>query len=131
MLELRAGANMGGMMTKFTKSISASKTKSWIILLLCICNDTVAVTLTKKARDASDPRLMAVAIGLYTVSLFAFALSLGQIDVSVAYSVWSALGTSIVCVAGIVFFQESYNVKKLACLLCIIVGVVGLNLLDR
>ena len=131
LLELRAGANMVGMMSKFSKTITSSKTKSWILLILCICNETVAVTITKRARDASEPRLMAVAVVMYVCTLFGFSLSLAQIDVSIAYSVWAALGSAIVTTAGILLFQESYNWKKLACLICIIVGVVGLNLLDE
>ena len=134
LLELRAGANMGGVMTKFTKSIKsiqASKTKSWILLLLCICNETGAVTLTKKAHDSSDPRLLAVALVMYLVTLLAFAVTLGQIDVSIAYAAWSAIGTAIVSMAGILFFNERYNWKKWACLVCIIVGVAGLNLMEE
>mmetsp|Transcript_9770 Transcript_9770/g.17803 ORF Transcript_9770/g.17803 Transcript_9770/m.17803 type:complete len:202 (+) Transcript_9770:38-643(+) len=133
MLSLRAGAsNMPiSLLTKFTESIETSKTKSWILLILCICNETAAVTLTKKARDASDPRLMMAAYFMYVVTLFGFSLTLKQIDMSIAYAVWSALGTGIVAVAGVVLFNEVYGLKKLLCVACIIVGVAGLNLLDH
>jgi multidrug transporter EmrE-like cation transporter len=130
-LDLRAGAGVGGIMTKFTQTIEASKTKSWIVLLLSICNETLAVTLIKKAQETKSARLMAVAIGIYIITLFGFALTLTQIDVSIAYAVWGALGSCIVTCAGILLFHESYSFKKLACILCIIVGVVGLNLLDE
>ena len=119
------------LISNFTKSIESSKTKSWILLILCICNETAAVTLTKKARDASDPKLMAAAVIMYVVTLFGFSLTLGQIDMSIAYAVWSALGTAIVALAGVVFFHEVYDWKKLLCLVCVVVGVAGLNLIDE
>lgn len=132
LLELRAGASSNlGLISSFKKGIQASKTKSWLLLILSICNETVAVTLIKKAHDAADPRLMAIAVLMYVVTLYGFALSLTQIDVGIAYAAWSALGTAIVSAAGILFFHESHNWKKIVCLACIILGVVGLNLLDE
>lgn len=131
LLELRAGASMPSLLTKFTRSIGASKTKSWILLILCICNETAAVTITKKAYETSNKRLFASAVGLYILTLCGFALTLGQIDVSIAYAVWSALGTAIVAVAGVVLFHETFSLQKLLCLALIIVGVAGLNLLDE
>ena len=122
--------SMADCLSRITKDIGGSKTKSWIVLILSICNETLAVTLTKIARDASDLRLLGIAIAMYIMTVLGLATSLGQIDVSTAYAVWSALGTSIVTVAGFLLFGESCNLKKLACLSCILVGVVGLNLLD-
>lgn len=116
--------------SRIAKDIGGSKTKSWIVLILSICNETLAVTLTKIARDNSDLRLLGIAIAMYIMTVLGLATSLGQIDVSIAYAVWSALGTSIVTVVGFLQFGEPCNLKKLACLACILVGVVGLNLLD-
>jgi multidrug transporter EmrE-like cation transporter len=55
---------------------------------------------------------------------------LGKIDVSVAYAVWAAMGTSIVSLAGMTLFGEKCDPLKLVCLSLIILGVVGLNLQD-
>jgi small multidrug resistance pump len=74
---------------------------------------------------------MMAAYFMYVVTLFGFSLTLKQIDMSIAYAVWSALGTGIVAVAGVVLFNEVYGLKKLLCVACIIVGVAGLNLLDH
>ena len=71
---------------------------------------------------------MSFAISLYVISLFGFALALKKIEVSVAYAVWSALGTAAVSVFGIIMFGESCNLKKVISLILIMIGVVGLNL---
>ena len=65
-----------------------------------------------------------------THSLMAFATSLPQIDVSIAYAVWSACGTALVSLVMILWFGEAADPIKLACLAFIILGVVGLNLRD-
>lgn len=64
-------------------------------------------------------------------SMCGFNVTLSQISVGVAYSVWSALGVLVVTTMGIVFFNEKCSPAKLVCLALIIGGVVGLNLLDN
>jgi small multidrug resistance pump len=66
----------------------------------------------------------------YAASFVALTLALKKIEVSVAYAVWSGVGTALIAVIGILYFYEAVSVLKLASLLLIIVGVVGLNLSD-
>jgi len=54
-------------------------------------------------------------------------LSLKEIEVSVAYAIWSAVGIVIISVIGIVFFHESVNTLKIVSILVIVLGVIGLN----
>jgi hypothetical protein len=56
------------------------------------------------------------------------ALALKKIEVSVAYSVWSALGTALVVAIGIVWFEEPATAMKLVSLVMIIAGLFFLNL---
>ena len=62
--------------------------------------------------------------------MYGFNLCLSQIEVGVAYAVWSALGTLIVTTMGIVFFAEKCTPIKILCLSFIVLGVVGLNVLE-
>jgi small multidrug resistance pump len=57
-------------------------------------------------------------------------IALSQIEIGIAYAVWSALGTLVVTGVGIFVFKESCSPAKILCLSLIIVGVVGLNLLE-
>jgi small multidrug resistance pump len=61
-------------------------------------------------------------------SMVGFNISLAQLDVSVAYAVWSALGTTLVTAVGFCFFGESLDMAKILYLAMIICGVIGLNL---
>jgi small multidrug resistance pump len=63
----------------------------------------------------------------YGLSLVALTLALKRIDVSVAYAVWSGLGTAMIAAIGLLIFKEPLTLVKMLSLLCIIGGVIGLN----
>ena len=64
----------------------------------------------------------------YTLSLGCLTLALRGIEVSMAYAVWSGIGTALIAVVGILYFQESLNALKAASLVFVILGVAGLHL---
>ena len=55
-------------------------------------------------------------------------LALKRIDVSIAYAVWSGVGTALIATIGVLWFKEPATAVKLVSLALIILGVVGLNL---
>jgi small multidrug resistance pump len=70
-----------------------------------------------------------VLMGVFYVVCFGFlALTLKKIDVSVAYAIWSGVGTALIATIGILCFREPITLLKVFGLLAIICGVVVLNL---
>jgi small multidrug resistance pump len=55
-------------------------------------------------------------------------LALKRINISVAYAIWSGIGTAIITTIGILWFKEPVNALKLISIALIIIGLVGLNL---
>jgi small multidrug resistance pump len=55
---------------------------------------------------------------------------LKRIDVSVAYAVWSGLGTAFIAVVGVSVFGEVLSVVKVVAVVLIVVGVVMLNMVS-
>jgi small multidrug resistance pump len=53
---------------------------------------------------------------------------LRAIQLSIAYALWSGVGTAIVAAIGIVWFGEPAGAWKLLSLVLIVLGVVGLHL---
>jgi small multidrug resistance pump len=49
-------------------------------------------------------------------------------EISTAYAVWSGLGTFLIGIIGVAYFQEPMPAIKLLSLLLIVAGVVGVNL---
>mmetsp|Transcript_3211 Transcript_3211/g.4676 ORF Transcript_3211/g.4676 Transcript_3211/m.4676 type:complete len:87 (+) Transcript_3211:2177-2437(+) len=86
--------------------------------------------MLKIGSDQSSLSYTVMALSMYNVSLLSFAACLKKIDVSIAYAIWSALGTALVSVAGFTMFGEEVNTVKVVSLALIMIGVVGLNLSD-
>jgi small multidrug resistance pump len=64
----------------------------------------------------------------YAVSFALLAIVVRDIPVSVAYAVWSGVGTALVAVIGATLLGERLDTLKVAGIGLIVVGVVMLNL---
>lgn len=67
----------------------------------------------------------------YAASFALLSLALRGIDLSIAYALWSGVGTAIVAAIGIVWLGESAGAWKLLSLGLIVLGVAGLHLAGR
>jgi small multidrug resistance pump len=66
----------------------------------------------------------------YVASFLLLSLALRGIELSIAYAVWSGVGTAAVAAIGIVWFGEAAGAWKLLCLGLIVLGVAGLHLAE-
>lgn len=64
----------------------------------------------------------------YAASFVALTFALKGIDVSLAYAIWSGIGTVIIATIGILYFQEPATALKIVSIGLIVVGVAGLKL---
>ena len=101
---------------------------SWMYLFLAVLSEVTGTTCMKLSEGFTRLVPSLLMFILYGLSLSCLALALKKIEVSVAYAVWSALGTALIATVGIVWFKESLNTGKIVSLSLIIVGVVGLHL---
>ena len=67
-------------------------------------------------------------LGGYGLSIWLLAIVVRDMPVSVAYAVWSGVGTAAVAGIGYAFLGESMTWVKALSLLLIVLGVVGVNL---
>jgi Small Multidrug Resistance (SMR) protein len=56
---------------------------------------------------------------------------LKQMEIGTVYAVWSAVGTALVAVLGVMMFHEQANALKVVAIVLIIAGVVCLDLSSR
>lgn len=64
----------------------------------------------------------------YAGAFAGLSIALVAIDLSVAYAIWSGLGTALTVMVGIILFKEPANKKVYLGVILIIIGVVLLNL---
>ncbi|PTX53693.1 small multidrug resistance pump [Melghirimyces profundicolus] len=101
---------------------------SWVFLILAIVLE-VAGTISMKFSQGFTRLLPTLAMFiLYGLSFTSLTIAVKKIDLSLSYAIWAGLGTAMVTLAGVFWFQEPVNVSKLVSLSLIIAGVVGLKL---
>jgi len=64
----------------------------------------------------------------YGLAFTMLTLALKKLDVSIAYAVWSGLGTALIAIIGFVVFREPITLVKVISLTLIILGVIGLRI---
>jgi small multidrug resistance pump len=67
----------------------------------------------------------------YVFSALAVILALKRLELSTAYAIWSGVGTALAAMIGITYFREPLTLFKIASLVLVILGVVGLSLAAR
>jgi small multidrug resistance pump len=88
----------------------------------------VAGTTNMKLSEGFSKLIPSVGvIFFYALSIIALTFAVNRMDVSVAYAIWSGLGTALVAIIGLWFFQESITTTKVVGLVLIIVGVAMLH----
>jgi small multidrug resistance pump len=101
---------------------------AWIYLSVAIASEVVGTVFLRLTDGFTKPVPSILVIATFAASLWLTALALRQLEISLAYAVWSGIGTAAVAVIGMAAMGESVNALKLASIVLVISGVIGLNL---
>lgn len=101
---------------------------SWFYLALAIIFETSGTASLKLSNGFTILLPSIGAIVSYVLCFLFLSFALRTIDVSIAYAIWGALGILLVSTIGICFLHESISILKIASILLIIIGTVGLRL---
>lgn len=101
---------------------------TWLYLVLAILLEVSGTTCMKLSEGFTRIAPSILLIVFYILSFGMLTLALKKLDVSVAYAVWSGVGTALIATIGVLWFKEPATAMKLISLGLIIIGVVGLNL---
>jgi small multidrug resistance pump len=100
----------------------------WIYLVLAIVAEVAGTTCMKLSEGFTRALPSTLLFVFYGLSFALLTLALKRLDVSVAYAVWSGVGTALIAVIGLFWFREPMTILKMVSLALIVAGVVGLNL---
>ena len=67
----------------------------------------------------------------YRCSAVAVILALRRLELSIAYAIWSGVGTALTAMIGIIYFREPLTTIKLASIGLVVIGVAALSLAGR
>jgi small multidrug resistance pump len=101
---------------------------AWIYLSAAIATEVVGTVFLRYTDGFTRPGPSILVVATFVISLWLTALALKSLEVSLAYAVWAGVGTAAIAVIGMAALGESVNALKLASIVLVIGGVVGLNL---
>ncbi len=100
----------------------------YLYLLSAIILEVAGTTSMKLSEGFTRTWPSVAMMVFYFLSLGALTLALKRFDMSMAYAIWSGVGTALITIVGIYLFKEPVSLAKLGSIALIIVGVVGLHL---
>ena len=100
----------------------------WMLLIVAILLEVAGTTNMKLSEGFSKLMPSVLVLFFYALSIIALTFAVNRLDVSVAYAVWSGMGTALVALIGLWVFQESFTLIKVVALGLIVVGVVMMHL---
>ncbi|MGE0081361.1 MAG: multidrug efflux SMR transporter [Thiohalomonadaceae bacterium] len=100
----------------------------WLFLAAAILLEVAGTTSMKLSGGFARLVPSILIFVFYAASFSALTLALKKIEVSVAYAIWSGVGTVLISLIGFLYFHEPASALKVASILLIVVGVVGLHL---
>ena len=103
----------------------------WIFLSVAILFEVAGITSLKLSRGFAEMWPSVGVFVFYICSAIAVILALRRLELSVAYAIWSGVGTALTATIGFVYFREPLTLIKLASLALVVAGVVGLSLASK
>lgn len=98
------------------------------LLFVAIAIEVGASSALPRTRGFTDPLWSVVVAGGYLTSIWLLTVVVKQMDVSIAYAIWSGVGTAAIAIVGYLWLGESFSVAKVAGIALIVAGVVLVNL---
>ncbi len=101
---------------------------SWLLLVVAGLLEVVWAIGLKYTEGFTRLTPSLVTIAAMGLSIYLLGLSLRTLPIGTAYAVWVGIGAVGTAIAGILVFGETVSPAKLASLVLVVAGIVGLKL---
>ena len=98
-----------------------------VILFGAIVAEVFGSTMLKKSDGFKKKIPAALFVIGYGAAFIGLAVALETISLGVAYAIWAGMGTAVTVVVGILVFKEKINKSIVMGVVCVLTGVVLLN----
>jgi quaternary ammonium compound-resistance protein SugE len=102
----------------------------WLVLICAGLLEIVWATALKQADGFSRLWPSVIGVGGALLSFVLLAIALRHLPAGTGYAVWVGIGAVGVVIAGVVVFGEAASAARLLFLSIIVVGIVGLRLVE-
>ena len=101
---------------------------SWILLLAAICMEVCGTTCMKLSEGFTRWLPSVLIFVFYGISFALMTFAVKKLELSIAYAIWSGVGTLLIALIGLFWFKEPLTALKVVSMALVIAGVIGLNL---
>lgn len=101
----------------------------WVILIIAGFFEVVWAVGLKHTEGFTKLWPSVITIVAMSISFAGLSYALKTIPMGNAYAVWTGIGAVGVAIIGIVWFNESADVKRIICISFIVLGIIGLKFL--
>lgn len=108
-----------------------TRTTAWLWLFAAGGCEIVYALLMPHTRAFTRPIPSVAAAVFIMASMYGLSVAAREVPIGTAYAVWVGIGAAGTALAGILFLGESRDFWRIASLLAVIAGVVGLRLTAR
>lgn len=101
---------------------------AWIYLGIAGLLEILWAVSLKQTDGFNNLRWSIVTVAGMAASFYFLAAALKTLPVGTAYAIWTGIGAVGTAILGIVLFAESAALPRLACIVLIVAGIIGLKL---
>lgn len=101
---------------------------TWLLLGLAAAFEIAFALLLKPSEGFTRPLPTVGVVACGVLSVYLLSKTLVHLPVGTAYAAWTGIGSVGVVVLGMVLFSEPVSALRIACILLIVAGVLGLRL---
>lgn len=100
----------------------------WLVLLAAGLCEVGFVTFLQKSDGFKNKKYVLLSVLIMGLSIYLLSVATTEIQMGIAYGVWTGIGAVSSVLVGMFFFGESKSLKKIFFVTLIIISVVGLKL---
>ncbi|MGX9930233.1 DMT family transporter [Virgibacillus salarius] len=103
---------------------------NWLFLIIAGVSEVIGVMGINKINHQRSLASFIWLIGGFVTSFACLSIAMRTIPMSTAYAVWTGIGTVGSTLAGMLFFHESRDWKRLLFISMILTAAIGLKLIS-
>ncbi|MDP9863989.1 MULTISPECIES: DMT family transporter [Streptosporangium] len=100
---------------------------AWLILVVSGAMETAWAVALERSDGFSRPLPTVIFVVTLVLSMAGLGYALKFIPVGTAYAVWVGIGAVGTALVGMVWLDEPSSAARIACLLLVVAGIVGLK----
>jgi len=105
--------------------------QTYLYLIIAIICEVTATSSLKLIKGFNTPIPIVVVIIGYGLSFWLLALVIKIMPVGIAYAIWCGFGIILVCIVGLIFYDQKLDLPAIIGISLILAGVLIINLFSK